>query len=524
MILSRKKLFIFAGIFFAVLILPPILYAVLISQFAVRNLWFPVLHGKTGYKIDAAECRVSLFGTQTCLFRKIKATGNDIDFSADMVSVEMDPFALIFDRELKIDKAEIDGLNLKAEIRQKSTQEYQEISSAKTSAPVHEQKKAAGEPFRWSVRQLQLSNSSAEIRNAEESIRIENLGIRIRNLLPGERGEISMEGIAGTTGKNEILRVPFKSNAALKIPEDGSFPETLLAVGSTEKFRIARSSEDEFAAKFLLNIRKKASTVLIQEISFALEGKDAKFTAFAKGELPSSFDWNEMVYSGNMKMNKFPLAPAADALNGGKGSGVSGEISSADLKFSGKSMTSPVWKKNLKAEFSAKTRDLSFPASLENASPSVRMIIAPIHSLQPILDMLGARKKLPGVYELSGRISRVLSGRENMELKKGTVVLSASDGTLVVRKCIFEGGTCKRESVEGTIDLLEEKVRLYAEIDTEDLVVPAVIRGTVTKPKLDYKRTCKKLSKENLKDILNSENAKETVKKANQLINIFLER
>ena len=89
MILSQKKLFIFAGIFFVILIVPLILYAILLSQFAVRNLWFPVLYEKTGYKIDAAECSVSLFGTQTCLFRKIKGSGNDIDFTADRVAVEM---------------------------------------------------------------------------------------------------------------------------------------------------------------------------------------------------------------------------------------------------------------------------------------------------------------------------------------------------------------------------------------------------------------------------------------------------
>ena len=524
MILSRKKLFIFAGIFFAVLILPPILYAILLSQFAVRNLWFPVLHEKTGYKIDAAECRVSLFGTQTCLFRKIKGSGNHIDFTADMVAIEMDPFALIFDRNLKIDKAEIDGLNLKTEIKQKKTQEYQEIPSAKTTATLPEQKKNVDEPFRWSLKQLQLSNSSMEIKNSEEIIHIENLGIQIRNLLPGERGEICMEGFSGISGKNEILRFPFKSNIALKIPDDGSFPETLLAVCNTEKFRISRSSKDEFTAKFLLNIQKKTSTILIQEISFALEAKDAKFTAFAKGELPSSFDWNQMIYSGNMKMNKFQLAPIGDALNGGKESGVSGEISSADLKFSGKGVTSPVWQKNLKAEFSAKTRGISFPASLEKASPSARMVLTPLHSLQSLLKILDAQKKLPAVYELSGRISRVLSGRENMKLNKGTVLLSASNGILSIRKCRFEGGTCKRESVEGTINLVDEKLKLYAEIDAEDLVIPAMIRGTISRPKLDYKRTYKKLRKEHLKDLLKSENAKETVKKANQLINIFLEQ
>ena len=174
-----------------------------------------------------------------------------------------------------------------------------------------------------------------EIKDAEEIIRIENLGIQIKNLLPGERGEISMEGVSGITGKNEILRFPFKSNVALKISDDGSFPETLLAVCSTEKFRIARSSEDELTAKFLLNIQKNASTILIHEISFDLEGKNTKFTAFAKGELPSSFDLDQIVYSGNMKMNKLQLVPVADALNGGKKSSVSGEICTAALKFSG---------------------------------------------------------------------------------------------------------------------------------------------------------------------------------------------
>ena len=152
------------------------------------------------------------------------------------------------------------------------------------------------------------------------------------------------------------------------------------------------------------------------------------------------------------------------------------------------------------------------------------MVLAPLHSLQSLLKILDAQQKLPAVYELSGRVSRVLSGRENMKLNKGTIALSVSKGILTIHKCRFEGGTCKRESVAGTINLVDEKLKLYAEIDAEDLVIPAMIRGTISRPKLDYKRTYKKLRKEHLQDLLKSENAKETVKKANQLINIFLEQ
>lgn len=519
---TRKKVFVVSGIALAVLILPIVLYAFLLSQFAVRHIWFPVVRAKTGYKIHAAECSVSLFGSQTCLFRNMKCTGNGLELAADKFSLEMDPF-LLLDREARIEKLEIDGLTFKYE---KKKQTSKKKSSRKKKSGSSAKKTAPGEPFRWSIRNFHLANSSFIYKDPSQFVRIGNLGIQAKNLLPGEHAEISMEGLLEISGKNRILQCPLKSSTDLKMPNEGSFPETLLFVCTSDKVLAAQLPGEQFSAKFLFHAQKKNSAIVIQEASFSLEKQNMLAAASAKGEIPhgnpsASPQWDKMSYSGNVKMRNFQIAPFADVFNGKK-SGFSGEIRSADLDFSGIGVTPPVWKKNLKADLNAKTYDLSFPASLEKASPTVRMIVAPIHALVPVLELLNAGKKFPQLYELNVRISRVLSGRENMEMNKGSVRASVSNGILNVRKCLFEGGTLKKESVTGTVNLLNEKVKLEAEIDAEAFAAPAVIRGTLSNPKIDYKNTYRKLRKQQLEEILNSEKTDETIKKAGKLIDMFL--
>lgn len=523
-------MFILSGIAAAVLILPPLLYLFLLSQFAVRNLWLPVVREKTGYSIDAAECGISLFGSQTCLFRKVKCSGKGLDLSADKFSLEMDPFLLIFQQEAKIEKIEIDGLNVKYAVKEKVKKTPAGKPSSGKSAPSG--KNAARKPFRWSVREFQLSNSSFEIAAPGESLRIGSFGIKAKNLVPGDRAEISMEGTMEVSGKNEVPLVPFKTSVNMKMPEEGSsLPESVLAVCSAEKFRIASGNKDDFSARIVFNMQKRNSVISIQEASVSVTGKQKMSFAFsAKGELPqnkadeSQFKTDEMTYSGTMKMNKVRIAPFADAVNKGKPSGASGEITSADLKFSGKGVTSRVWKKNLKAEFSAKTSNLSFPVSLEKASPSVRVIVAPLHYLPAALELMSINRKSPEIYELANRIKRVLSGRENLKLNRGTVRISASNGILNVRKCLFEGGTLKKESVEGTVNLLTEKLRLNAEIDTGPFGFPMAIGGTVSKPRPDLKKSLKKIRVKHVQDILESEQTGEAVQEANKLINRFLKK
>jgi len=96
-----------------------------------------------------------------------------------------------------------------------------------------------------------------------------------------------------------------------------------------------------------------------------------------------------------------------------------------------------------------------------------------------------------------------------------------ADGTVNLKKVLFEGGTLKSESIKGTFNLLDEGLKLNAEVDTGVFVVPMSIDGTLSRPQPDYRKFLKSFAKDNLKSLLKPENLDKTIKNADRIIDLF---
>ena len=123
--------------------------------------------------------------------------------------------------------------------------------------------------------------------------------------------------------------------------------------------------------------------------------------------------------------------------------------------------------------------------------------------------------------QLRTTVMEILEGRRNVEFRQGVLNASASKGVVVLKQCQFEGGTLKRESVTGSVNLLSGKLNLNTVLDLGSLIVPLPVRGSLAKPKPDYKKFLVDFTRRNIKDALKPENIETTIQNVDGIIDLF---
>ncbi len=228
-------------------------------------------------------------------------------------------------------------------------------------------------------------------------------------------------------------------------------------------------------------------------------------------------DW---YYEGFLRGEKLALAPLYRLFDG-NAAGVSGTLESLNLAFSGKGLTETELKQNLNGTLKASVRNLSFPARNERTESFLNLLTIPLKAVPQVEERISP-ETLPADFQaLRSELLAVAEGKKNLRFDSGVLDAAVSNGVLTLNKFEFEGGTLKRESVTGSVELLSGRLNLDAMLELAQTTIPLSVRGKLRKPQLDITKSLVKFATSKLNLPVEADEVEKTVEEVKDLFRQF---
>lgn len=228
-------------------------------------------------------------------------------------------------------------------------------------------------------------------------------------------------------------------------------------------------------------------------------------------------DW---YYEGSLLGERLALAPLFRFFDGNTAD-VSGTLESLNLAFSGKGLTETELKRNLNGTLRTSVRNLSFPARNERTESFLNLLTIPLKSVPQVEERISP-ETLPADFQaLRSELLAVAEGKKNLRFDSGKLDASVSNGVLTLNKFEFEGGTLKRESVTGSVELLSGRLNLDAMLELAHTTIPLSVRGKLGKPQLDITKSLVKFATSKLNLPVEADEVEKTVEEVKDLFRQF---
>lgn len=228
-------------------------------------------------------------------------------------------------------------------------------------------------------------------------------------------------------------------------------------------------------------------------------------------------DW---YYEGSLLGERLALAPLFRLFDGNT-AGVSGTLESLNLAFSGKGLTETELKRNLNGTLRTSVRNLSFPARNERTESFLNLLTIPLKAVPQVEERISP-ETLPADFQaLRSELLAVAEGKKNLRFDSGKLDAAVSNGVLTLNKFEFEGGTLKRESVTGSVELLSGRLNLDAMLELAHTTIPLSVRGKLGKPQLDITKSLVKFATSKLNLPVEADDVEKTVEEVKDLFRQF---
>lgn len=228
-------------------------------------------------------------------------------------------------------------------------------------------------------------------------------------------------------------------------------------------------------------------------------------------------DW---YYEGSLLGERLALAPLFRFFDGNTAD-VSGTLESLNLAFSGKGLTETELKRNLNGTLKASVRNLSFPARNERTESFLNLLTIPLKAVPQVEERISP-ETLPADFQaLRFELLAVAEGKKNLRFDSGKLDAAVSNGVLTLNKFEFEGGTLKRESVTGSVELLSGRLNLDAMLELAHTTIPLSVRGKLRKPQLDITKSLVKFATSRLNLPVEADEVEKTVEEVKDLFKQF---
>lgn len=228
-------------------------------------------------------------------------------------------------------------------------------------------------------------------------------------------------------------------------------------------------------------------------------------------------DW---YYEGSLLGERLALAPLFRFFDGNTAD-VSGTLESLNLAFSGKGLTETELKRNLNGTLRTSVRNLSFPARNERTESFLNLLTIPLKAVPQVEERISP-ETLPADFQaLRSELLAVAEGKKNLRFDSGVLDAAVSNGVLTLNKFEFEGGTLKRESVTGSVELLSGRLNLDAMLELAHTTIPLSVRGKLGKPQLDITKSLVKFATSKLNLPVEADEVEKTVEEVKDLFRQF---
>lgn len=228
-------------------------------------------------------------------------------------------------------------------------------------------------------------------------------------------------------------------------------------------------------------------------------------------------DW---YYEGSLLGERLALAPLFRLFDGNT-AGVSGTLESLNLAFSGKGLTETELKRNLNGTLRTSVRNLSFPARNERTESFLNLLTIPLKAVPQVEERISPETLPADFLALRSELLAVAEGKKNLRFDSGVLDAAVSNGVLTLNKFEFEGGTLKRESVTGSVELLSGRLNLDAMLELAHTTIPLSVRGKLGKPQLDITKSLVKFATSKLNFPVEADEVEKTVEEVKDLFRQF---
>ena len=107
-----KKRLLVAGIAAGIFLLLVLAYNLLLSPFAIRTFWLPMVKERTGVEVQAEQAALSLFSQPTFCAENVRVKMPGCNVEAKSVSLAADPLTFLVSRRLTVSELRVAGVAL----------------------------------------------------------------------------------------------------------------------------------------------------------------------------------------------------------------------------------------------------------------------------------------------------------------------------------------------------------------------------------------------------------------------------
>lgn len=296
-------------------------YLFLMSEYSLRNLWFPIVEERTGIKITAEECSISLFREHSFQGRTIKFEHEDFSLSAASADVQADLFDFLFKDILTVHSMELDNAEfvLQKPVTPESFRRNKRTTSVRVPVPPQQPMPPPGTPRPEKKKKQDLPVHIGKISGKNLKLTIHggngerflfrNAEVLAENMIPSQTANVSIKGEFQASAKDfRATNSAAEAKVRFLLPKQGFLPENLvldLNIPQTDlTFKQHKSERNQLA----LNLELKRNGTLTDLTSFTCFIRNAEKKDLMSLELKGSL--GEKLTQGNLT-GELKLQPSA---------------------------------------------------------------------------------------------------------------------------------------------------------------------------------------------------------------------
>ncbi|MDD5698208.1 MAG: AsmA-like C-terminal region-containing protein [Victivallaceae bacterium] len=308
----------------------------------------------------------------------------------------------------------------------------------------------------------------------------------------------------------QLFAHPEKNGAAAVAPPvESTLPDPPPGIPQPLRFDLGR-----IPYVVLLDLRGiKCDSVLAAQVSGEIFGQQQKIALkslkiISNGdELTSQGNFlstpRGIKYNFDLKSDKFDLTPIFHAFLPERLKTMQGKVEKLHINLAGTGLRpAPLWD-NLVGFAKADLADVKIPSNL-NHTMIGRIVLLPFSILADIQKMLPGRV-LQSLGEVLQFVDDFHHNLKTISFNEGKINLESGDGVILIKDFHFSGDIVKELSFIGQLGLGSRYfLRLKSSLNISGIILPVDMKGTVRKPKINYRATTVNFMSTNAFNILDT--------------------
>jgi len=465
--------------------------AFLLTPYAIREIWLPVVASSAGITLRADDIRLESLRPFRLKASNFHYADPELSLKIRTVRSKLRLQSLKRNR-IELHDTQIDGIRI---ISISSPARPQTPSAAPERRPDLSTK---AEPLRWdfSMTGFQMKNAELEIRDPKHKI----MQIWSSPVLHGDQfrtgvqchisAEASVITFPGRQSPMRIRKLPFRMQADYQLDQDfrlqkysGRLDTGVFDLSITDEIVIPAKAGISASAIMEGNFPKPDTLRVTRSEIRLFKNRKNIGKLQLRGMFGSTFQCSG-IFTG------LDLEPYLSILS--PGSLVRTKVPQAEFHLTGSDFSPDGIRKDLKLRLIAELKDLSIPIELNRQSRIIRLVMIPIEAMPPLLEVLEMKWSVERhVDHCLDTVRSVISGQQNLNFSQAKMDFSVEEARLKISDFTLVGKDIEMESIQGYLDLATEELDLRTVLIIRGIKLPLKFNGNLNQPQAHFKDALK---------------------------------